>query len=331
MATEQHSAEQQRVEQQSLEERSRVERAVMWALHNLDGLVGLGVAVVVGLLDIFSNNLSSSVTSGSILLVLASLVYASLAERKRRTVDMRRALTETRLAISDTAMVRSLSGPDVEEALRRARADTKRWWFRGGTGTYLRAVTLPECVREAQRTRRPLEVKVNIIDPSDEAACRTYAHFRRTHADPRDIGTEREWTEDRARKEACATVLAACWYRQWTNEMEIDVYLSSVAPSLRFDLSDSCLVITQDDPRRISLRVDRDRALYDYYVTELRLSCDQARRLDLKAPEQLSQEPTVSEVQQFFRAVDLPLPMSWSDAEVREIVDRALHPENPYS
>jgi uncharacterized membrane protein YfcA len=89
MATERHGVE----AQGTAEERSRVERAVMWALHNLDGLVGLGVAVVVGLLDIFSNDLSNSVTSGSILLVLASLVYASLAERKRRTGDMRRALT----------------------------------------------------------------------------------------------------------------------------------------------------------------------------------------------------------------------------------------------
>jgi hypothetical protein len=310
--------------------RNRLERGVGWALRNLDGLVGLGIAVVVGVLDIFSGAVSTGVTSGTVLLVLASLVFASLAERKRRTTDMRRAMQGTQQAIADAGMVRSLTGPEVEQALRRARADTDRWIFRGGTGTYLRAVTLPECVREAQRLRRALSMKVDIVDPSDDRVCATYARFRQTFAAPQDVGTEREWTVERTRAESYATVLAACWYRQRMDALEIDVYLSATVPALRFDLSSSYLVITQDDPQRVNLCVDQGRPLYDYYVTELRLARDQARKVNLEVPVLLGQEPTVDQVRRLFEAMDLPLPTAYSDTDVRTVVDKALHPEHPY-
>src|SRR5262249_7713202 len=146
------------------------------------------------------------------------------------------------------------------------------WVFKGGTGTYLRAVTLPECVLEAQRQRRSLSMKIDIVNPADEQVCAVYARFRRTFGQGHGGGDAAQWTPERTRKEAYATVVAAVWHRQRLDTLEIDVHLSSVAPALRFDLSDTCLIITQDDPSRVSLYVDRDRPLYDYYVTELHQS-----------------------------------------------------------
>ncbi len=308
----------------------RMESAIAWAIRNLDGVVGIGVAVVVGLLDILSNTLHPDVVSGAILLVLASLVYASLAERKRRVGDMHEATREARQAIEDLAMVRSLSGSEVEEALRRARQDTDRWTFRGGTGTYLRAVTLPECVREAQRQRRSLVIKIDIVNPADERACTAYARFRQTFVHRLESVQGEGWTTDRTRKESCATVLAACWYRQRLDTLEIDVHLSSVVPALRFDLSSSCLIITQDDPQRVNLYVERGRPLYDYYVTELHLYREQAVKLSLRDAVLLSDEPTVDEVRRLFDALDLPLPATFTDRDVSDIVDKALRADNPY-
>jgi hypothetical protein len=307
-----------------------VESAIAWALRNGDGVVGIGVAVVVGLLDIFSNALRPDVISGATLLVLASLVYGSLAERRRRVTDMHEATSEARKAIEDLSLVRSVSGSEVEEALRRARQDTDRWTFRGGTGTYLRAVTLPECVREAQRQRRSLVVKIDIVNPADERACTAYARFRQTFAHRVDPAQGEGWTTERTRKESYATVLAACWYRQRLDTLEIDVHLSSVVSALRFDLSSSCLVITQDDPQRINLYVERGRPLYDYYVTELHLYREQAVKLNLRDAVLLGDEPTVEEARRLFDALDLPLPTMFTDRDVNDIVDKALHPDNPY-
>jgi hypothetical protein len=305
----------------------RLEEAIAWAVRNLDGIVAIAVALVVGLMDVLNQNMDDNVVSGATLLVLAALVYGSLTERRRRMADIRAASAGTSRAIEDLAMVRTLSGAEVALAHERARRTTTRWVFKGGTGTYLRAVTLPECVLEAQRQRRSLTMKIDIINPADEQVCAAYARFRSTFGPGPD---DAQWTVERTRKEAYATVVAASWHRQRLDTLEVDVHLSSVAPALRFDLSDSCLIITQDDPSRVSLCVERDRPLYDYYVTELHQSREQAVKLDLREAVRLADEPTVDEVRRLLDRLGLPLPPSFTDRDVGDIIDKALRAENPY-
>ncbi|MEU0335364.1 hypothetical protein [Streptomyces sp. NPDC006193] len=307
----------------------RLENAIAWAVRNADGVVAIGAALVIGLMDVLNQNMDDDVVSGATLLVLAALVFGSLTERRRRVADIRAATAGTSRAIEDLAMVRTLSGAEVALAHERARRTTTRWIFKGGTGTYLRAVTLPECVLEAQRQRRSLSMKIDIINPADEQVCAAYARFRSTFA-PGPGGGFAGWTVERTRKEAYATVVAASWHRQRLDTLEIDVHLSSVAPALRFDLSDSCLIITQDDPSRVSLCVERDRPLYDYYVTELHQSREQAVKLDLREAVPLGDEPTVDEVRRLLDRLGLPLPPSFTDRDVGDVIDKALHAENPY-
>ncbi|MFJ9615130.1 hypothetical protein [Streptomyces noursei] len=308
----------------------RVEFVVAWAIRNLDGLIAVGLGLTIGLMDVFGDVISDKVSSGATLLVLGTLAVGTMTERLRRKSDIQGASAETRRALEDLAMVRSLSGDQVGDALERARAQTNRWYFKGGTGTYLRAVTLPRCVEAATRQRSQLSIKIDIINPAEEQTCAAYARFRQTFARRHDDDSAHAWTADRTRKEAYATVLAACWFRQRLDTLEISVHLSSGVPTLRFDLSESCLVITQDDPNRVNLLVARDQPLYDYYVTELHQSREQAVRLDLRGVAPLGDEPTVDEVRAVFDDVDLPLPSVFSDADVAEIIEKALHAEDPY-
>ncbi|MDT0448447.1 hypothetical protein [Streptomyces hesseae] len=307
-----------------------VENAVAWTIRNLDGVIALGAALAIGTLDVLDMPVKDNITSGVVLLVLAALVLGTLTERRRRTADIRAAMSGTRHALEDLTMVRSLSAAELETALDRARLTTDRWIFKGGTGTYLRAVTLPVCVREAQRQRRSLTMKIDIVSPADEQACAAYARFRQTFAHRLHSVPAEAWTADRTRKESLATVLAACWYRQRLDTLEIDVHLSSVVPTLRFDLSSSCLIITQDDPQRVNLLVERDRPLYDYYVTELHQSREQAHTLDLTRTVPLGDEPTVDEVERLLEGLGLHLPATYTDRDIGDIIDKALHAENPY-
>ncbi|GGU98977.1 hypothetical protein GCM10010211_77940 [Streptomyces albospinus] len=308
----------------------RVEFGVTWVLRNLDGLIAVGLGLTIGLMHVFGDVISDKVASGATLLVLGTLAVGSMTERLRRKSDIREASADTRRALEDLAMVRSLSGDEVGDALEQARAQTNRWYFKGGTGTYLRAVTLPRCVEAAIRQRAQLSIKIDIINPADEQTCAAYARFRQTFVRRRNDDAAHAWTADRTRKEAYATVLAACWFRQRLDTLEISVHLSSGVPTLRFDLSETCLIITQDDPNRVNLLVTRDQPLYDYYVTELHQSREQAVRLDLRGVASLGDEPTVDEVRAVFDDVDLPLPSVFSDADVAEIVEKALHAEDPY-
>ncbi|MFF4603480.1 hypothetical protein ACFY12_12110 [Streptomyces sp. NPDC001339] len=308
----------------------RVEFVVAWAIRNLDGLVAVGLGLTIGLMDVFGDVVSDKVSSGATLLVLGAVAVGTMTERLRRKSDIQEASAKTRRALEDLAMVRSLSGDQVGDALEQARAQTNRWYFKGGTGTYLRAVTLPRCVETATRQRSQLSIKIDIINPAEEQTCAAYARFRQTFARRRNDDAAHAWTADRTRKEAYATVLAACWFRQRLDTLEISVHLSSGVPTLRFDLSESCLIITQDDPNRVNLLVARDQPLYDYYVTELHQSREQAVRLDLRGIAPLGDEPTVDEVRAVFDDVSLPLPSVFSDADVAEIIEKALHAEDPY-
>jgi hypothetical protein len=85
----------------------------------------------------------------------------------------------TRRALTESSFVRVLHGDEVSQALEEARRKTDRWAFRGGTGTYLRAVTIPECVKLARSKKNTLHFQLGIIDPANEKLCATYAQFRR--------------------------------------------------------------------------------------------------------------------------------------------------------
>ncbi|MGW6980922.1 hypothetical protein ACWGE1_15955 [Streptomyces sp. NPDC054932] len=306
----------------------RLERFVAWVLRNADVVVALCIAMVVGLLDIFGDVISDDVSSGATLVVLGLLATGSIVERVRRPASIQEAMSGTRQALEDLAMVRSLSGNEVGEALRKARQQTNLWYFKGGTGTYLRAVTLPLCVSAAKEQRSQLNVKIDIVNPADERACAAYARFRQMFGGQRrgdDV-----WTTDRVRRESYATVLAACWYQRQLTTLEISVHLSAAVPTLRFDLSETCLIITQDDQSRVNLLVERGQPLYDYYVTELHQSREQATVLDLRVASPLGQEPTVDEVRTLFDDLRLPLPRVFTDSDIGKIIEKALHAEDPY-
>jgi len=322
-----------------------MKRLFGWAGHNIDGVVALLVAVVISTLEVVGN-LPAGTVNSAVLLVLGFLAVTLLRDRVRGDEanaavngHLRRAgdLTERVLALTDrvgavertlqdTTMVRALSGPEVAVALAEGRSNTDRWIFRGGTGTYIRAVTLRDCVANARRDRRALLVRLEIIDPTNEDVCASYSSFRRS------LSTDQStWTVERTQRESYATVVAACWYRQRYELLDIEVGLSQVMPTLRWDLSARHLIVTNES-RGPALMVRAGRLLYDYMHTELRKSFEQARRVPLERARQvpLGTQPTLDQVRRLFTMLDMPLPSSFTDDDVADIVDRALHADNPY-
>ncbi|MGI5215723.1 hypothetical protein [Plantactinospora sp. CA-290183] len=240
-------------------------------------------------------------------------------------------LARARTAINSVSMVRVLNGQEVGQAHAEARRQTDRWRFKGGTGTFTRAVTLPECIEHARRRNGTLDFGIEIIDPTDEQVCERYAQFRRSLA-PRTDGTGELWTVDRTRKESFATVLAACWHHQRSGLLNIDVRLSSQMSTFRFDLSSSCVIITQENPQTPALRIDRREIYYHRYSIELQYSREQSRRVPIEQARQvlLDDEPSVEQARKLFTALGLPLPRSFGDREVSDIIVKAIQARNPY-
>jgi hypothetical protein len=328
-----------------------------WVANNLDAFFALVLAVAAAALGL-TNVISQEIVNNATLLVLAVLAETILRDRWRRNTtegelrivldtasrtlgqlparldrlaSVEEVLTRSRNTLDNISMVRVLHGSEVAEALAEARRATDLWYFRGGTGTYLRAVTLPDCIEHARHRNSTLDFRIEILDPTDEEACSRYAQFRRSLSNLPDATGER-WTVDRTRKEAFATVLAACWYRQQSGLLKIDVWLSSTMTTFRYDFSSTCVIITQEDPRAPALLIDRDKIYYHRWNIELQYGREQARRVPIEQAKQvlLGDVPTIEQTRRLFSALDNPLPRSFGDREVSDIVSKAIEPRNPY-
>ncbi|MFI9502814.1 hypothetical protein [Nocardia sp. NPDC052566] len=295
-------------------------RVLIWLRNNVDGLVALVLAVVVGALAVL-DLLQPDTVNAATLLVLGLLAGTLLRDRHLSAKALR-----------DASSVQLLYGPEIGHAHTLARRGTEQWIFKGGTGTYIRAVTLPSCVENARREQRPLRMQMEILDPTNEQLCKTYAQFR-TSLVPEADRTGEQWTTDRTRKESYATVLAACWFRQRFTFLTIDIGLSSVMTTFRWDLSSSVVIVTtQDNPNTPALMFEKDKPYYRDLNRELVASFKQTRQVPLSRSEDLtlSDEPTVEQARDLFDRLDLELPAAYTDREVADIVRRALQPRNPY-
>jgi hypothetical protein len=329
-------------------------RLATWLNKYADSGLALILAIGVGILAL-ADIASTNDVNGAILLTLGLVATSSLRNRAReeamdaqlhdvlqttaamltrmpgRLDELESTVESTRRALTESSFIRVLHGAEVSVALEDARRNTDRWVFKGGTGTYLRAVTLPECVSIARRKKHTMHLQLEIIDPTDEKVCGSYAQFRRSLADQPDP-TGEIWTVDRTRKESYATVLAACWYRWRFSFVTIEVGLSSVMTTFRWDMTPHRLIITQEDPQFPAMMLEPGKYYYEIYSRELMASMRQSRQVPISHLDHagLSDEPTVDETRKLFTELDLPIPRAFTDRDVTEIISKALRPKNPY-
>lgn len=332
-------------------------RFAAWVSRNADGAIALVLAIVLALLVLADIVQADRYVTAATLIVLALLATTLLQDRARnesgekraedvtkRTLnllermpdekelaELRQMVVSARKAMDDASMARIVPGEEVRHLLQIARQDTDRWFFKGGTGTFLRAVTIPDCVALARREKRTFKLQIEIIDPTNDLVCRRYADYRRSLS-PQPDGTGETWTTDRTRKESFATIVAACWYRQYFTFLDVTLGLSSVTTTFRWDMSSRFLIMTQEDPTGPALVADAGRPFYRAWDRELHASLEQARHvpLDRAREVELSEEPSIEEVRKLLRAAGFELPNAFGELEVSDIIRRAIKAPNPY-
>lgn len=313
-------------------------------------LIAAGAAVVDLIPDV-PNPMMQSIVAKATLVVLA-LVSVTLIRNRLRTgaveVELRRLLAgsgdtlkqlpsrfdevttslgQTKLAIDQLSVVSLLAGSQVRAELVAAARNTNTWIFKGGTGTFIRAFTLPECVENCRIARRQLQMQLEIIDPENAAACEMYARFRQSLV----TGRADLWFADRTRNESYATILAASWYRKHNDFLTIRVGLSSTMTTCRWDMAASRVIVTREDPVAPAMVAYQDKLYYSWCETELNISYGQSRKISIEhaLTVSLSVEPSVDEVRDLFQVLGLPLD-SLNDTEVIDVTRRALQPADPY-
>lgn len=326
-----------------------------WLGYNSEALIALVTAVVVGVLGLIGA-VPNAVVNGAILVTLAALSLSVLRDRwnivsepdaratllaagsslsqlpvhleRLRSIDS--VLSDTRLALDENSMIRVLVGDEISHSLADARADAKEWVFKGGTATFVRAVVIPDCVRRARLTHRVLNIRMEILDPTNIGLCERYTrYFQHVVVDPNE--DEKSWTVRGTQIELYATILSACWWKQHYPPLDIRIALSSTMTTFRWDMTQDRLIITERGPRFPAMMIREGRFYHDYWRNELRESFEQARRLPLQNAATLSDRPTVEGVRDLFAALDVHLSDDYSDDDVAEIIRQAIDAKNPYS
>jgi hypothetical protein len=340
--------------------KSLTRRKIRWFAENSDALAALLLGLTAVMIGLFST-VKQDVLDNCILGTLAVLSFALLRDRWTRDSadqatrdacervtealvplqpalpalhDLKQSVERMNATVEGVATVQTLVGtPALEPVFAKAREDTTQWTFRGGTGTYTRAMTLPLCVAKARDSmpRRGLEVRLLILDPLNADLCAMYAEYRTTIPSRVD-GTGESWTPRRTQKESFATVLAAGWYKRSYGLLNISVYLMSMMSTFRYDLSDSKLIITQDHPDFPAMVISMENPHYHAYATEINKSQQQARPVAIDGPHsQLTGQLTEAKARQFFIDAGLRLPDSFTGGDVRQIIEKAIRARNPYA
>ncbi|WP_274557286.1 hypothetical protein [Streptomyces spiramyceticus] len=310
-----------------------------WAWQNIDGTLSVLLAAAVSVLGV-TETVSDGMLQNAIALTLAVLAFTMLRDRSKaqrqtaaleQLTRMEPEIARIRGTLEELPEVTILTGQEITQALRAARDNTDRWYFKGSTATYVRAVTLPECVDSARRAQRKLDVGLEILDPTDLALCQQYADLFRSLSTGPD-SDQHSWTADGTRRELYATILAACWHLHRYRLLDIRIGLTSSISTFRWELSSSVLIITQRGPQFPAMMMRRGRALYNSWSTELDQSLNQARAVPLREARHLplSAVPTPEEVRTLFLALGMALPDTYTDDDLRDLSHKAVREPDPY-
>lgn len=238
---------------------------------NIEQAIILMTTTVIAILSLLDIVHSTSILIAATLAVLSIMAFAHLRENITRD-ESEQEITEIPGKLA------------MELAFEDALTNATSWDFRGCTGSFLRAETLPRISRNANtRAVTNIKMTVQILDPDNAKCCREYAAYRRMLAERRGEDGKL-WTSTRVQHQCLASLIAATWYHQRGN-LEIELGLLDKYSPLRLDASDQVMLITNEDPGFPVLFIRERRRIYYAFASDLRVSMKSSRKIDLeKAP-----------------------------------------------
>ena len=209
---------------------------------------------------------------------------------------------------------------DRNMELRAAARETSGWRHRSATGALLRSCVLPELARASRDGRRSINLRIELLDPSSELACREYQDWTGSPSVP----DARRLLEI----EIYATILAVCLERKRNRKLHPRIRFSTFFTARQLDLSDDWLILTEPGPaEQAAIRVSTREQLYRRYEREFEDGWDQAKPTDLKL-QAVDWSPLYDgefipryNILNLYRELDLPTP-EFTDGDLYAIVER---------
>lgn len=174
-------------------------------------------------------------------------------------------------------LVAALPQSKIANSVISAAANTRTWHYKGGTGTFFKAATLPVLARTSARNSSIIHVTAQINDPRSPSLCQSYAEMQwRNKGDSPIKGVG--WTADLARRQSLATILSVFIYAEEESRLRFSIFLCKQISHFRYDMSDSVLIVTREQPGAPAIMYSPGY-FYESYRSELELSCTQGHKI----------------------------------------------------
>src|SRR5262249_40377642 len=146
---------------------------------------------------------ADSTVTKSILGVLAVVAYSIMRDRSARSAASEQAarveelLTSIDARLNVSSEIEIVAPEGIGGWVAGAWGSATRWHFKGGTGTYLRAETLPALALSREKV---VDVRAEILPPDQPEVCEAYSEHRQVAQNP-----TRTWSLADVRIESYAT------------------------------------------------------------------------------------------------------------------------------
>lgn len=252
---------------------NKVSRAATRLFGELLPLLVAVLAIGLLLVDMFDFISVPDDAHAEILLFVASIVLLAYFAAHRQSEASTKALV--RLNTSTSVLfdrvnaqldgVRQVPAAEIRGALEANITDASAFYFRGGSGRWLRHYSLPQL--SLVRSRQ-IELGVQLLDPRDEFLCRAYAHYRKVARNGVDV---RDGEDDPRliQRDILGSIYLAAYYSA-TARLKAEVVLLRTFSSLRYDVTDRGLVISVAGKAEPALVASAGTWFHEAVVDEMR-------------------------------------------------------------
>lgn len=309
--------------------REKLRLALSWLWVRADTLVALVLSGYFAYQGI-GGSITKDQFSNAALAILTLFAFILVRDRGSRE-QLKSELAAIREHLSFSRHPIDIIPPSqIQRDLERAMLDTSYWHYKGGCGTYLRAVTMRTIGEQAKKDRTPRALDIQIIDPTNLAVCESYSNYRRS-VDSRSEKTLGDWDIKHVRIEAYATVLAACVFKNIYPLVSIRLGLCGTMSLFRYDLSLSYIIITQESKAAPAMKAAKDSHYYRAYYHELDCSMKQTKVVPLDQVKNSGFTwETPHEALTLLKLVGVFDQDFLTDTHLQLIIQRANHAVNPY-
>lgn len=201
-------------------------------------------------------------------------------------------------------------------------ATKKTYWFRGRSGRFLTGTVIPKLVKRSAGELRTLDMRVQMLDPSDADACEKYADYRRR------IKVAREEETTRGIQLEVLGHLISIHVAKSESLLNVETYLQRVFALYRVDLNDDYAVITRERKSEPGIKVASSSPFFEFLVEDFRLMESQAVRLP-NAKKLVSADLSASRIRDL--VAEWNLQMTLTEAEMERVLAHARRPLDPYA